>query len=186
MKNLNFLFELGGPLAFALLLGVQLFGGQAEPDSTPTSTSAPSILPDFSFSSEYTFPVSGYGTDDIISGFGDARGKTRKHLGVDIKAPRHTKIVAIRSGKVERIKEGGNAGKSLYLRGDDGRLYFYAHLEDWLIKEGDLVDQGDAIATVGDSGNAKGTTPHLHFEVMEGKGKTRKSIDPAEILDAHF
>lgn len=180
MKNLNFLFELGGPLAFAVLLGVQLVGGQSVPDVAATPTV--SLLPANPVTSDYTFPVSGHGIGDVISGFGDPRGKSRKHLGIDIKAPRHTETVATRSGKIERIKESGNGGKTLYLRGNDDRLYFYAHLEDWLVEEGDLVEQGDAIATVGDSGNAKGTTPHLHFEIMEGKGKARKSIDPALIF----
>jgi murein DD-endopeptidase MepM/ murein hydrolase activator NlpD len=74
------------------------------------------------------------------------------------------------------VKEGGNGGKQVYLRGVKGRLFYYAHLEDWSVEEYQAVSAGDVLGTVGDSGNAKGTTPHLHFEIMLGKEK--KSVDP--------
>jgi murein DD-endopeptidase MepM/ murein hydrolase activator NlpD len=127
------------------------------------------------------FPVKDHTTANIISYFGDPRGKSRKHLGVDIKADRHTPVVAVLDGKVEAIKEGGNGGKTIYLRAADGVLYFYAHLEDWLVKEGAMVDAGEEIATVGNSGNASRTTPHLHFEIMQGEKRT--SIDPLPMLE---
>jgi murein DD-endopeptidase MepM/ murein hydrolase activator NlpD len=127
---------------------------------------------------DLTFPVAGYGTGAVISVFGDKRGKTRLHKGIDIKAPRGTAVVAATDGVVERIRESGSGGKQLYLRGTKSRLFFYAHLDDWSVKESATVKAGDVIGTVGNTGNAKGTTPHLHFEVMVGKEK--KAVDPLQ------
>lgn len=125
---------------------------------------------------EFVFPVAGHGPENVISVFGDQRGKTRLHKGIDIKAPRSTAVVAVTDGYIERIREGGSGGKQLYLRDAKGRLFYYAHLEDWRTEEFTAVKAGDVIATVGDTGNAKGTTPHLHFEIMLGKEK--KAVDP--------
>ena len=127
-------------------------------------------------SGEFTFPVKGYDTDAVISVFGDKRGKSRLHQGIDIKAPKGTPVVATTDGFVERIKEGGNGGKQLYLRDAKGRLFYYAHLDSWSVEEFAAVAAGDVLGTVGDTGNAKGTTPHLHFEIMLGKKK--KAVDP--------
>lgn len=126
------------------------------------------------------FPVKGHDENSIISLFGDKRGSARLHEGVDIKADRHTPVVAVVDGFVEKVREGGSGGKQLYLRSGDGRLYYYAHLEDWSVDEYESVREGQEIGTVGDSGNARGTTPHLHFEVQLGKGK--ESIDPLPLL----
>lgn len=125
---------------------------------------------------EFTFPVKGYGTDAVISTFGDKRGRSRLHEGIDIKAPKGTPVVAACDGFIERIKEGGSGGKQIYLRGGKGKLFYYAHLNSWSVEEYEAVKAGDVLGTVGDTGNAKGTTPHLHFEVMLGKEK--KAIDP--------
>jgi murein DD-endopeptidase MepM/ murein hydrolase activator NlpD len=132
-------------------------------------------------SGELTFPVAGHDTGNVISVFGDKRGK-RSHEGIDIKAPRGTYIVAATSGFVERIKEGGSGGKQLYLRDGKGRLYYYAHLDSWEVEEFEEVEAGQILGTVGDSGNAKNTTPHLHFEVLLGKQK--KAVDPMQYWEA--
>lgn len=126
--------------------------------------------------SEFTFPVKGFGPGAVISVFGDKRGKTRLHQGIDIKAPRGTPVVAVTDGFIERIKKGGSGGKQIYLRDGKGRLFYYAHLNSWSVEEHEAVKAGDVLGTVGDTGNAKGGTPHLHFEIMLGKEK--KAVDP--------
>ncbi|PPK88563.1 peptidase M23-like protein [Neolewinella xylanilytica] len=123
-----------------------------------------------------TFPVAGFGTAAVISVFGDRRGSQRLHEGIDIKAPKGTPVVAVTDGFVERINSGGSGGRQLYLRDVRGRLYYYAHLDEWRKGEFDAVSAGDTLATVGDTGNAQGTTPHLHFEVLVGKRKS--PVDP--------
>ncbi len=125
---------------------------------------------------ELSFPVSGFGTGAVISVFGDRRGNRRLHQGIDIKAPRGTPVVAVADGFVERIQDGGSGGRQLYLRDGQGRLFYYAHLDGWSVEEFAAVKAGDTLGTVGNTGNASATLPHLHFEVL--LGKTRKAIDP--------
>lgn len=151
---------------------------------TPTATARPvSTLPTRSVGRverSLFFPVQGYDTAAVISHFGDKRGHG-PHQGVDIKAPRWTPVLAAADGFIERLREGGSAGLSIYLRSGDGKQYFYAHLEDYAVAEMDVVRAGDVIGYVGDSGNARRTTPHLHFEIMVGK---RESVDPLPYLSA--
>ncbi len=127
---------------------------------------------------QLVFPVVGYDKSAVISFFGDKRGKSRLHQGVDIKADRGTPLAAVMDGKIESVKEGGSGGKQVWLRGTDGRLYFYAHLDSWSVGEDDQVAAGDIIGTVGNTGNASKTIPHLHFEIMLTEGRKRTSIDP--------
>ena len=71
---------------------------------------------------------------------------------------------AIEDGSVERISSGSLSGLSIYLLGDSGSRYFYAHLdsvED--LADGQRVYAGQAVGTIGDSGNARGA-PHLHMQ----------------------
>ena len=122
------------------------------------------------------FPVAGFGPSAVISVFGDPRGTSRTHDGIDIKAPRGTEVVAVTEGFVERIREGGSGGKQVYLRDARGRLFYYAHLDEFRVREYDAVQPGDPLGTVGDTGNARSTTPHLHFEILLGKDRT--AVDP--------
>jgi murein DD-endopeptidase MepM/ murein hydrolase activator NlpD len=126
------------------------------------------------------FPVAKASLADVISDFGDPRG-SRMHQGIDIKAPRGTKVLAVTDGVIERIKDGPRAGKSIYLRGEQGRLFFYAHLEAYETEEDAEVGAGEVIGQVGNSGNAEKATPHLHFEIL--LGKERKPQDPATYWD---
>lgn len=132
-----------------------------------------------SVESDYAFPVLYHDRQNIISVFGDQRGSSRLHKGIDIKAPKGTPVVAVTDGFIERVREGGAGGKQIYLRSGDGRQFYYAHLDDWKCQEMDVVSRGQVIGYVGDTGNARSTTPHLHFEIMVGK---RESIDPEPVL----
>ena len=60
--------------------------------------------------------------------------------------------------------------------GPAGERHYYAHLDDWApgLAEGDVVEAGAALGTVGDSGNARGTPPHLHYGVYGSDG----ALDP--------
>ncbi len=113
------------------------------------------------------FPVEGKGPDAIISHYGDVRsGGKRTHEGIDIRAERGTPVLAVTDGVCRKVDEGGNAGRRIWLEGRDGRVYFYAHLDRHLVEEGQEVNAGTPIATVGNTGNARHTIPHLHFEVL--------------------
>lgn len=128
---------------------------------------------------ELLFPVEGHGREAVISYFGDARGKTRTHAGIDIKAPKGTPVIAVTDGVVESVKNSGAGGKQVWLLAEDGKRYFYGHLDDWAVEEADMVYSGDVLGYVGNTGNASGTIPHLHFEIMTND---RTSLDPLPIL----
>jgi murein DD-endopeptidase MepM/ murein hydrolase activator NlpD len=98
--------------------------------------------------------------------WGNARSGGRKHEGTDVFAAMGAPVYAPVSGTVKRY-EGGKAGLAFYLTGTDGVEYFGAHLST-LTKIGP-VTAGEVIASVGDSGNARGGSPHLHFEIHPTK-----------------
>lgn len=140
------------------------------------------------------FPVLGpvtY-TDD----FGDPRaGGT--HEGNDIMAPRKALALAAESGTVQFWTTSANAGCMLYLHGDSGTTYLYIHLNNDLgtgndnkgscvpgtayapdLVDGARVEAGQPVGFVGDSGDANGIHPHLHFEVHPKKA----AVDPFPYL----
>jgi murein DD-endopeptidase MepM/ murein hydrolase activator NlpD len=132
-----------------------------------------------------SFPVKGLDTRAIQSGFGAERdGGRRAHRGVDIFAPRGTAAVAATDGwivRVETTKVGGNVVWMRPLLGDL-RLY-YAHLDTQLVEPGQFVRAGDPIGTIGNTGNASTTPPHLHFGVyLRRLGMRGGARDPYAFL----
>jgi murein DD-endopeptidase MepM/ murein hydrolase activator NlpD len=111
------------------------------------------------------FPVAGKAADSIWSFFGDPRdGGTREHHGVDIFAPRGTPVLAPAAGEVVRVRWNKLGGRIVGVWDPQRRIYYYfAHLEEQLVTVGQQVGVGDTLGTVGDSGNAEGGPPHLHF-----------------------
>ena len=78
-----------------------------------------------------------------------------------------------------RAVSGGRAGIGYYLDGVDGVTYYGAHMNSRSVDDGATVKRGDVIGTVGTTGNAGGTPPHLHFEIKPGNGA---SINPYPLL----
>ena len=141
------------------------------------------------------FPV--VGTVTYTDDWGDPRGNGR-HAGNDIVAPRRALAVAAEDGKVKFWTTSSRAGCMLYLYGVSGTTYLYIHLNNDLtngndnrgkcvpgvayangLKPGAKVRAGQPIAFVGDSGDADGIHPHLHFEVHPGDGA---DVDPYPYL----
>lgn len=90
----------------------------------------------------------------------------RRHMGTDLFAFKGTPIVAPVSGRLTH-RQGSVAGLAFYLYGDDGNVYYGAHLDGYQSKPG-RIERGERIGTVGNTGNAKGSTPHLHLEIHLG------------------
>jgi murein DD-endopeptidase MepM/ murein hydrolase activator NlpD len=107
------------------------------------------------------------GARQFSDSWGQPRPGHRRHEGVDLFAARGTPVVAPVAGTVETLS-GARAGLAFYLRGEDGNTYYGAHLNS--IGPAGPVARGGQIGTVGSTGNAKGTTPHLHFEIKPGGG----------------
>ena len=119
---------------------------------------------DVALSGALAFPVEGGATRGVLSPFGSPRdGGERRHEGIDLAAPRGTRALAAADAVVVESGENRLGGRVVSLVTDDGMRLYYAHLDRRLVREGDRVARGEPVGLVGDSGNARGTTPHLHF-----------------------
>lgn len=112
--------------------------------------------------------------------WGDPRSGGRRHKGTDLMNPRGTDNVAVVSGEMESHHSGAG-GLSVYLHGDDGNTYFYAHLQE-VVGPNRRVAQGEVIGRTGNSGNARGASPHTHFEIHLGGAS---AINPYPTIAAH-
>ena len=123
-----------------------------------------------------TFPIEGREGRSLASSFGaprDAGG--REHQGIDIFAPRGTRVVAAAEGRVSSATTNNLGGNVVWIRTSRGQSHYYAHLDEQLVDAGTHVHAGEPIGTVGNTGNAQGTAPHLHFGIYRrGSG----AIDP--------
>jgi peptidoglycan LD-endopeptidase LytH len=106
----------------------------------------------------------------FVNSWGAARSGGRAHKGTDIMNPMRNKVHAIVDGVVSRLSTSSLGGISLYMRGDDGNEYYYAHLDSYASRAGQRVKAGELIAYNGQTGNARYTAPHVHFEVHPGGG----------------
>jgi murein DD-endopeptidase MepM/ murein hydrolase activator NlpD len=109
------------------------------------------------------------GPNSFIDSWGFPRSGGRTHEGTDIMAASGTPVVAITDGRITFEGYGTSAGNWLILSGDDGDSYWYMHNRENLVSGG-RVRAGEQIATVGDTGNAIGGPPHVHFEYHPGGG----------------
>ncbi|MBK9178540.1 MAG: M23 family metallopeptidase [Acidimicrobiales bacterium] len=106
------------------------------------------------------------------------------HEGTDIGAPGGTALVAAERGVV-RPGGGPLGGIELWLDGESGTRYLYAHLSGYAvgIAAGTAVEAGEVVGFVGDTGNAAGQ-PHLHFEVHPGGGAPVNPYPLLSVADA--
>ena len=130
---------------------------------------------------QIVFPV--IGAARLTNSFGDPRGQGA-HQGEDIMSVRRAVAVAAEAGRVQFHTGSGRAGCMLYLYADTGWKYLYIHLNNDLtdgndnrggcvngvafprgLRSGQRVLAGQPIGFVGDSGDANGIQPHLHFEM---------------------
>jgi murein DD-endopeptidase MepM/ murein hydrolase activator NlpD len=143
-----------------------------EPDTTgETVPGGPVLVPpevtaDLS-AGGYVFPVFG------PASFGDSFGAPRSgipggwHHGEDIFAPEGAPLLACADGTIHTVGFNRLGGYRLWLRDESGNDFYYAHLSAYttLAIEGNTVEAGDVIGFVGDTGDAEGGSPHLHFEI---------------------
>jgi Peptidase family M23 len=153
----------------------------------PAAASAKSTVPPL------LFPV--VGTVTFRDDFGEPRGML-KHQGNDLLGDKRSPIVAVEDGTVKYWTTSASAGCMLYLYGASGTMYEYIHLNNdltpqndnkgtcvqgvaYAVPDGTPVSAGQVIGYLGDSGDANGLHPHLHFEVHPNGGA---AVDPYQFI----
>jgi murein DD-endopeptidase MepM/ murein hydrolase activator NlpD len=137
----------------------------------------------------YVFPV--YGTSSYGDTYGAERGDVSGgwHHGDDIFAALGTPLLAVAHGTVFSVGWNKVGGWRLWLRDDVGNEFYYAHLSAYspFAVDGAIVDAGDVLGFMGNTGDAAGTPYHLHFEVhpvgLLGLGYDG-AVDPTPYLDS--
>jgi len=150
----------------------------------PTSTESPSL--------PLLIPVVGIKASQLTDSYTDARSNGRIHDGIDIMAPRGTKVITADDGTVVKLFYSNQGGLTVYVFDPTERfIYYYAHLDSYApgLVEGKQLRRGDPIGLVGSSGNAYEAVPHLHFEVsVLGPEKLwwkSTAINPYPLLRGH-
>lgn len=109
------------------------------------------------------------GRSSFIDSWGFPRSGGRSHRGVDMFAARGEPMYAVQAGTA-RASSNRLGGITVHLRADTGHNYYYAHLDSTAFSGSKRVAQGEVVGYNGDTGNARGTSPHLHFEIRPGGG----------------
>lgn len=121
------------------------------------------IIPD-----DRVIPVKGAGISDINrnSFWFDPWGESVTHKGIDIFAKEGTELLSSTYGIVLYRGEFGRGGNVVAVLGPKWRIHYYAHLKE--IKTGFFtpVSPGKLIGSVGRTGNAAKTPPHLHYSIL--------------------
>jgi murein DD-endopeptidase MepM/ murein hydrolase activator NlpD len=138
--------------------------GDGEPRTVRLATGAPPPLK----GDDFLWPVNG----KVVGSYGWI-DQWRRRDGIDIAARRGAPVLAAQDGIVAYAGDGiPSYGQMILLRHDQGYITTYAHNATLLVDVGDMVQRGQVIARVGDSGDAAQTM--LYFELRKG----RKPIDP--------
>lgn len=148
---------------------------------------------------QFNLAVFAAGSEIVIHGFvfpvgdphsfGDSFGAPRMmgtgyehaHQGTDIMAPAGTPLIACERGIITKMGSDVLGGTKIWVKGESGTYYYYAHLSAFAegMVDGLVVDAGTVIGFVGDTGNAKGGAPHLHFEIHPDGGA---AVNPYPLL----
>ncbi len=162
--------------------------------------SVTTLLPTTAHAGGPTFPV--YFPQDphvttFSNDYGAPRHGARRHIGIDLMAPKMTPVYAFADGEVLKVASSIRAGRYLIIGHADGWETYYIHLNndspgtddgmaDWTltvapgVSTGAAIKGGQLIGWVGDSGNAESTMPHTHFE-LHHRGRP---VNPHPILAA--
>jgi murein DD-endopeptidase MepM/ murein hydrolase activator NlpD len=130
-----------------------------------------------------TAPIENFEVSKLVSGYGIRINPFHKgqyhHDGVDIASPRDTPVLASAPGRVILTKRSDLvAGYGNFVEIDHGNGYVtrYGHLEEIIVRQGQVLKKGQIIGSVGSSGGS--IAPHVHYEViLEGK-----NLDPIKFI----
>ena len=183
MRNLLFI----AVLIFAAFVLFNNYSPEAE--NSEQSTAERTITAPFRYAAlvakepetKIQIPIRRVKASQIADTFRAPRDGERLHQGQDIFAPRGTPVFSATEGYVWRIGENRLGGNTVMILGAGGRIYYYAHLDRYApeLKVGDSVTTNTILGFVGNTGNAKGTPPHLHFSIYT----TRGAINPLPLFE---
>lgn len=150
---------------------------RAVAESKQMATLYRTITPERLWRGKFTNPL---GTTAAGGGFGARRiinGQPRSpHSGSDYSAPRGTPVLAVNAGKVALVAEFFFPGRLVILDHGLGLYTAYFHLDTIAVAEGERVERGQTLGTVGATGRATG--PHLHFGAQVAGAR----VDPTTLL----
>lgn len=133
---------------------------------------------------DWVFPIAG--ANEWSGGSWMPTTKThrgRTHPGIDIYAEPGTAIVAPMAGTVMEAATGKVGGNYVRIRGDDGVVYYFAHMQSAsMLRPGARIEKAATIGFVGNTGSARTTKPHLHFTMRVND----KPIDPRSYLNGAY
>jgi murein DD-endopeptidase MepM/ murein hydrolase activator NlpD len=129
------------------------------------------------FNSPMSTANSDFSKEPTYSGVG---GHLKGHFGIDIFGPKGTPILAPIDGIV---KHNDSNGKTIIIEDPEtGYSHWLGHLDSRIAEDGDFVTAGDKVGTLGDSGNATGTAPHLHYNIYKTSSGFESGEDPLNVL----
>jgi murein DD-endopeptidase MepM/ murein hydrolase activator NlpD len=130
--------------------------------------------------SKIAMPLEDVSRKEVADTWQAPRGVGRRHEGQDIFAPRGTPILSATNGYIYKIGENNLGGQTVSVISSGGRIYYYAHLDSYAkgIEVGDRVTTRTVLGYVGTTGNAQGTSPHLHFGIYTLTG----AVNPLPLL----
>ncbi len=140
-------------------------------------------LKNMSLPKHLPIPVDRVKAKQLTDTWAASRSNGRTHEGIDILAPKGTKVYSTTDGLVGSMKSNNLGGTVLWILGPGSTWHYYAHLDAHKrgLKAGDYVKKGDHIGYVGNTGNARHTAPHLHYGLyLSGRG--RGAVNPYPYL----
>lgn len=139
---------------------VDLVKGKAKTESMAVS---PALY------TQFQSPIKGsyYNSGNFSPGAATDPRHPNGHQGVDLRASGGTPIYPIAPGVVTAVGLDPKGGNVINIQHPNGVRAYYAHLGSAKVHKGDKVGLNTVIGTVGNSGNAIGTFPHLHIQVWQ-------------------
>ncbi|CAM4367130.1 M23 family metallopeptidase [Acinetobacter pragensis] len=170
-------------LGFQIILLAACTTAPKRPSSGGLPADQVQKLKNMRLSNSLPVPVEHIKRKELKDTWGASRSQGRAHEGIDIMAPRGTKVYSATDGLIADLRNNNLGGKVIWVMGPAGSWHYYAHLDGHKrgLHIGDTVKKGDVIGYVGNTGNARSTSPHLHYGIyLNGKG--RGAVNPFPYL----
>ena len=179
MRRLIYILFLG----FSILWLTACTSSPKKPVSVVLPVSQVQKLKNMQLKSSLPIPVQHIKAKQLRDTWAASRSHGRLHEGIDIMAPRGTKVMSATEGLIADLRNNNLGGKVIWIMGPGGSWHYYAHLDEHKrgLAVGDYVKKGELIGYVGNTGNARHTAPHLHYGIyLNGKG--RGAVNPYPFL----